>query len=84
MKRERIARLREIFEDAMSVVHAEWNFGHFKAANAAVDKEAEEIFTELLAEAECDHDFRSANMGSPDARIYRCTHCGEEEERDVS
>ena len=33
---------------------------------------------------ECKHNFRSANMGSPDARVYRCVKCGEEEERDVS
>lgn len=39
----------------------------------------------LMAEAlACQHDFRSANMGPPDARVFRCALCGEEEERDVS
>lgn len=55
MKRERIERLKEMFDDAFSAMRSEWDFGHFTAINDANEKEAEEIFAELFAEAELRH-----------------------------
>jgi hypothetical protein len=52
MKRERIERLKELFDSAFNVVRNEWDFGDFTAQNNADEKEAEEIFAELLSEAE--------------------------------
>lgn len=52
MKRERIERLKELFDDAFSVVRNEWSFGDFTAQIAADEAEANEIFAELLSEAD--------------------------------
>ena len=52
MKRERIERLKEIYEEAASVMEAEWTFGKFREKMAQERKEAEAIFEELLSEAE--------------------------------
>jgi hypothetical protein len=51
MKRARIERLKEIFDKAFGVMRHEWDFGEFTAQNEADEKEAAEIFAELLREA---------------------------------
>ena len=52
MKRERVERLKAIFDDAWAVVRNEWDFGEFSTKIDADEKEAEQIFAELLAETE--------------------------------
>ncbi len=51
MKRQQIERLKELFDDAFTVVRNEWDFGDFRAQLDADEKEAQAIFAELLAEA---------------------------------
>lgn len=52
MKREKIERLKEIYDNAFGVLRAEWDFGDFKKQNDSDEKEAEAIFSELLREAD--------------------------------
>jgi hypothetical protein len=51
MKRERIERLKKLFDDAWGVMEDEWNFGEFKTRIEEDSKEAQQIFAELLKEA---------------------------------
>ena len=50
MKRSRVERLKEIFDSAFDVVRNEWDFGDFSAQINAEEKEAEEIFAELMTD----------------------------------
>lgn len=52
MKRERIERLKVLFDDAWGVMENEWSFGDFTKDIEKDKAEAEEIFAELLKEAE--------------------------------
>jgi hypothetical protein len=52
MKREKIERLKELWDDAWNVVRNEWGFGDFKEQLDAKEKEAKEIFADLLREAD--------------------------------
>lgn len=52
MKRERIERLKELWDDAWGVVRNEWDFPPFTEKLNAEEKEVEEIFAELFAESD--------------------------------
>lgn len=50
MKRERLERLKELFDQGWEAIEAEWNMPPFKDKIAATRKEAEELWNELLEE----------------------------------